>query len=269
MTPVETYRAGIKITDKETYSAAARDLRRWVIENDPYRPLYHFTGLESWINDPNGPIYHNGKYHLFYQYDPLVDGKRSKRCWGHAVSDNLVQWEDWPVALWPDTEYDKNGVYSGNTFIHKGMIHALYTGNVEGRKETYGMLAWSEDGGVTFKKKMVMDTRQRPNADSPVHWDAQIWKEGDIWCQLIGGTTEGKETGAAWLWKSRDLENWTLERNIAPTIKYNEYWELPYLLSLNERHVLMVGSGNPYWLGRYDSKAWWTRATTIRSIRTC
>ncbi len=272
-TPAEAYRSVVKSTDLEIYSKAARAYRKWSIENDPYKPLYHFTGVESWINDPNGPIYHEGRYHLFYQHDPIVDGKRSKRCWGHAVSEDLVHWEDWPVAIWPDSRHDKGGVYSGNSFIHKGRLSALYTGNVGGHKETYGMLAWSEDGGVTFRKKMVMDNRQRPNAHSPVHWDAQVWKEGDTWCQLIGGITEDRKQGAAWLWKSEDLENWELQRNIAPTVKHGRgrrsFWELPYLLPLNGRHVLMVGAGNPYWVGEYDAERMeFTPQTPTRSVDT-
>jgi len=270
MAPVEAYRAVVASKDKSTYAKAALDLRRWVIKNDPYRPIFHFTGPESWINDPNGVIYHRGTYHLFYQYDPIIQGKRSNRCWGHAVSKDLVHWEDWPVALWPDTRYDGGGVYSGNTFIHEGKITALYTGNVGGHSETYGMLAWSEDGGLTFKKKMVMPNHQRPNAQSPVHWDAQIWKEGDTWCQLIGGATEGGKQGTAWLWKSTDLENWKLQRNIAPSIKHGPgYWELPYLVPLNGRQVLMVGAGNPYWIGSYDAKTMeFTAQTPARSVDT-
>ncbi len=253
---IMAFRKVVRSQDIETYSQAALNLRRWMIEHDPQRPIYHFTGPESWINDPNGPIFYQGKYHLFYQFDPIVDGQRSKRCWGHAVSDDLVHWTDWPVAIWPDTKYDVEGVYSGNTIIDdNGDLCALYTGNVAAHREAYGMLARSSDGGVTFNKKMVMPNADRPNEHSPVHWDAQVWKKGDTWFQLIGGATEGKRRqGAAWLWTSADLEHWKLQKNIAPSIRKGEFWELPYLIELDGKHVLFVGSRNPYWLGTYDDK---------------
>ena len=250
--PIDAFRAVVTSTDVETYSAAALSLRRWMVTNDPHYPKYHFVGPESWINDPNGPIYHNGQYHLFYQFDPIVNGLRSNRTWGHAVSTDLVHWKDWPVAIWPDTNYDVNGVYSGNTVVDDGKIKALYTGNVNGPSETYGMLAWSDDGGITFQKQMVMPNSARPNASSPVHWDGQVWKDGNQWFQLIGGTTGSQ--GAAFLWKSPDLVNWTLQKNIAPSIPYGTYWELPYLIELGGKHVLLAGAGgNPYWVGSYDA----------------
>jgi beta-fructofuranosidase len=250
--PVELFRAVVKSKDKALYSKAALELRLWMMENDPYRPIYHFTGPESWINDPNGVIFHKGMYHLFYQFDPIVDGQRSKRCWGHAASKDLVHWEDWPVALWPDTPYDQGGVYSGNMVIDdNGIPTAFYTGNVQARKETYGMQARSLDGFLTWEKKMVMHNDQRPDASSPVHWDAQIWKDSNVWHQLIGGALNGK--GAAQIWTSPDLENWTYQKAIYSGDPGN-FWELPYLVQFGEKYALFVGRGNPYWIGEYDRK---------------
>jgi len=255
---VQEFRKVVRSKDLETFSAAALALRQWMIKNDPHRPVYHFTGPESWINDPNGVIYHKGKYHLFYQFDPIVDGRRSKRCWGHAVSRDLVHWVDWPVAIWPDTQYDCGGVYSGNTFMDDdGDLCGLYTGNVSGRGgPRYGVLIRSRDGGVTWEKQVVMDHSQRPNDQSPVHHDGYTWKEGETWNQLIGGSTGGPQAqGAAWMWTSKDLEHWKLEKNIAPSIKLGRFWELPYLIELGGKHVLFVGHGNPYWVGTYDKQA--------------
>ena len=239
--PVLAFRDVVKSKSIATYSKAALNLRKWMIRSDPYYPTYHFAGPESWINDPNGPIYYKGKYHLFYQFDPQVaDGsggwKRTMRTWGHAVSNDLLHWQDWPVAVWPDTRFDINGVYSGNTFVdNNGDLCALYTGHVDGWEENYGMLIRSKNDGLTFEKTMVMDISQRPNPDTPVHWDGQIWKHNNIWYQLIGGTTGGEyPKGAAWLWKSSDVENWTLIKNIAPSLEYEEFWELPYLIFLRK-----------------------------------
>ncbi|MCX6872777.1 MAG: GH32 C-terminal domain-containing protein [Verrucomicrobia bacterium] len=254
---VEGFRDVIRSKDVAEFSRAGLALRKWMIANDPFRPLYHFAAPESWINDPNGPIYYKGRYHLFYQYDPIVPDDRGgflliHRCWGHAISKDLVHWEDWPVAMWPDIPQDRGGIYSGNTFIDdNGDLCALYTGNVRSTDETYGILARSTDGFVTCTKKVVMDDKQRPNPKSPVHWDGYAWKEGKTWCQLVGGCSDGR--GVAWLWKSPDLEHWTLQKNIAPAIHLAGFWELPYLIPLGGRHVLMVGAVNPYWVGKYDA----------------
>jgi sucrose-6-phosphate hydrolase SacC (GH32 family) len=164
-----------------------------------------------------------------------------------------VHWKDWPVALWPDTEFDNNGVYSGNLVIDDaGIPTALYTGNTFTRKKTYGMLARSYDGLLTWEKKMVMDDDQRPNDASPVHWDAQIWKEEGIWYQLIGGTENNK--GAAHIWSSPDLENWMYRKSIYSS-DFGNYWELPYLVNFDGKYALFIGRGNPYWLGVYDKES--------------
>ena len=115
---VRDFRVAVTSRERAVFGPAARELRRWMLANDPHRPRYHFTAPEGWINDPNGPIYHQGSYHLFYRYRPVfANGSASPTCWGHASSADLLHWEDWPVAMWPDRRYDIAGVYSGNTFI--------------------------------------------------------------------------------------------------------------------------------------------------------
>ena len=262
---VRDFRVAVTSRERAVFDGAARALRRWMAANDPHRPLYHFTAPEGWINDPNGPIYHQGVYHLFYQYRPVyANGSESAICWGHASSADLLHWQDWPVAMWPDSRYDVAGVYSGNTIIDDdGFPCALYTGNVAGHAETYGILARSTDGWLTWHKHKVMNNEQRPNAASPVHWDAQVWKEGELWQQLIGGAVgEGAgQRGAAHLWTSPDLEDWTHRGTIAEDHDPGRrYWELPYLVPFGEpdreRAVLMVGARhNPYWTGTYDRAA--------------
>ena len=161
---VRDFRVAVTSRERAVFAPAARELRHWMLANDPHRPCYHFTAPEGWINDPNGPIYHQGTYHLFYQYRPVfANGSESEICWGHASSADLLHWEDWPVAMWPDRRYDVAGVYSGNTFIDDdGFPCALYTGNVAGHAEAYGVLARSTDGWLTWHKHKVMDNEQRP-----------------------------------------------------------------------------------------------------------
>ena len=266
---VRDFRVAVTSRERAVFAGAARELRRWMLANDPHRPRYHFTAPEGWINDPNGPIYHDGVYHLFYQYRPVyANGSQSAIAWGHASSTDLLHWQDWPVAMWPDSRYDVAGVYSGNTFIDDdGFPCALYTGNVGGHDETYGILARSIDGWLTWHKHKVMGNEQRPNAASPVHWDAQVWKDGKLWHQLIGGAVgEGTaQRGAAHLWTSPDLEEWTHHGTIAEDHNpERRYWELPYLVPFGapdsapdgNRAALMVGTpGNPYWTGTYDREA--------------
>lgn len=83
------------------------------LTGDRTRPIYHITAPSRWLNDPNGPLYYNGWYHMFYQLDPdnpLGDVKY----WGHVRSRDMVRWEHRPVAIWPSYERGEDGVWSGS-----------------------------------------------------------------------------------------------------------------------------------------------------------
>ncbi|XP_037480024.1 fructan 6-exohydrolase [Triticum dicoccoides] len=101
------------------------------------RPAYHFLPAKNWQNDPNGPMYHNGVYHMFYQYNPLgAMWQPGNLSWGHSVSRDLVNWDALDTALDPTAPFDYNGCWSGSATILPGGIPVLlYTGRIDADKE--------------------------------------------------------------------------------------------------------------------------------------
>lgn len=96
-------------------------------EGDPRRPVYHFRPPAQWMNDPNGTIYHQGFYHVFYQHNPYGD-EWGHIHWGHARSKDLVHWEHLPIALWPSLEKGEVHCYSGCARINgRGEPMLFYT----------------------------------------------------------------------------------------------------------------------------------------------
>lgn len=248
-----SYRHCLQNRDESSLSRAAKELRRYMLQFDPYYPSYHYCGPEGRVGDPNGVCKVGDIYHLFCQHRPVLGEKLAPTCWGHAYSSDLIHWVDAPIALYPDTPYDQNGCYSGNIIADgQGGHVAMYTGNIDEHAECYGMMARSTDGLQTWKKQMVLHPAQKPNEQSPVNWDNCLWQSDGIWFLLSGGCENGH--GAAFLWTSTDFVNWQLLHNIAPNLPWGEYWELPYLFELNGTAVLLVGHGTACFLGTYDHK---------------
>lgn len=174
-------------------------------------PLFHITGEVGWINDPNGLIYYNGRYHAFYQHYPL-DTKWGPMHWGHVVSDDLTNWEYLPIALAPGDDCDKNGCFSGSAIVHDNKLWLMYTGFIENQGgesiRQVQCLAESTDG-ITFKKHgIVIGENHLPDGYAACDFrDPKVWlHDGYFWCIVAARKIEGR--GRILLFKSKDLFNW-------------------------------------------------------------
>lgn len=217
-----------------------------------YRLKYHMMAPIGWINDPNGFIYFQNEYHLFYQYNPY-NTYSNKIHWGHAKSKDLVNWEDLPVALAPDQDYDGDGVFSGSTIEKDGKLYAMYTGNSGDRQVQ--CIAVSEDG-VTFKKidqNPVLDANSLPSNAKPEDFrDPKVFKRGDLYYVVVVSKTVD-ETGQVLLYQSTDLISWEFKSILlAGTKEQGVMWECPDLFELDGKYVLFLSiiqiprSGNDY-----------------------
>ena len=172
---------------------------------DPNRPQYHFLPSANWMNDPNGPIFHNGVFHMFYQYNPH-GGFWGTMHWGHATSRDLLHWQHQPVAMAPTPGGpDKEGVFSGSAIIHNGVPTLIYTGvNPEVQ-----CLATSTDGMKTWQKYSANPIIAGPPKGLTVAGfrDPCVWREGSDWYMVVG-TGFRKVGGAALLYRSSDLRKW-------------------------------------------------------------
>ena len=221
---------------------------RDALAGDRHRPLYHFLAPANWMNDPNGPIFWKGKYHLFYQYNPNGPFWGSLH-WGHAASSDLVHWEDFPIALSPSKEgADKNGCWSGCTVDDKGVPTALYT--APGPQTV--CLATGDDDLINWTKReapVISAPPELPLAgfpsitgDSSADFrDPFVWREGERWFLLIGSGMPGKG-GTALLYESDDLREWRfLQPFFTAAVGADcKMWECPILLRFGDRCVLFV-----------------------------
>ncbi len=223
--------------------------------NDPHRPAYHFAPASNWMNDPNGIIQWNGRYHLFYQYNPAGPFHGTIH-WGHAASDDLVHWEHLPVALAPTPDSpDADGVWSGCAVDNGGTPTFVYTGLRHTEAEKYVQrpcLATALDDDLVswekFADNPVIDAP--PNIEGLMGFrDHCVWRQDDQWYHVIGSGVRG-EGGAALLYRSPNLVDWEYlgplcTGNVTET---GSMWECPDFFPLhNEQgesgeHVLFVSS---------------------------
>ena len=217
------------------------------VTTDWLRPTYHFMPPANWMNDPNGLIQWQGKYHLFYQYNPQ-GAFHGTIHWGHAISEDLVTWEHLPIALAPTPNSpDQDGVFYGCAVNVDGVPYLLYTG-VEGKAQL-PCLATSTDANLeTWTRFPGNPVIAAPPAEfeTTIFRDHTVWKENDTWYQAIGSGIVGAG-GNAMVYRSPDFQNWEfvgplVAQDFVPEGPAAEAtgWECPDFFALDGRHVLVV-----------------------------
>ena len=178
------------------------------------RPRYHYRPKKGWVNDPNGLIYYDGYYHLFYQHAPDFEVPWKQPIhWGHARTKDFLEWEELPVALYPDKDYDKGGCWSGTAIEKDGVLYLFYASVVKneetGRFIQTVSVAYSEDG-ISFKKyenNPIID--HYPEDGGPDFRDPAVcYFEGSYYCVMATGNPESR-TGRLLLYRSDDLLSWS------------------------------------------------------------
>ncbi|HLO60279.1 MAG TPA: glycoside hydrolase family 32 protein [Bacteroidales bacterium] len=244
--------------------------------SEPFRPLYHFTPDSGWMNDPNGLVYYDGEYHLFYQYypDSTVWGPMH---WGHAVSTDMVHWNHLPIALYPDS---LGYIFSGSAVMDlqntSGLgdslnpamvaIYAYHNQKLadEGRNDfQYQGLAYSTDKGRTWTKypgnPVVRNPGIRDFRDPKVTW----YEPSKVWIMTLAAADRVQ------FYSSPDLLHWKFESEFGQAVgAHGGVWECPDLFELPvagkeavKKWVLLVsinpgapngGSGTQYFIGNFD-----------------
>lgn len=227
-----------------------------------YRPIYHFTPEYGWMNDPNGMVYKDGEYHLFYQYNPY-GCMWGNMHWGHAVSKDLLSWEHLPIALAPD---GLGAIFSGSCVVDKNntagfgkdAIVAFYTS--AGASQTQSM-AYSLDNGRTFTKyagNPIVTSSARDFRDPKVFWYELTQK----WIMILAVGQEMQ------IFSSANLKEWSYESSFGEGQgAHGGVWECPDLIQLpvkgtdQKKWVLICnlnpggifgGSATQYFVGEFD-----------------
>lgn len=253
-----------------------------------YRSAYHFTPPVNWMNDPNGMVYHEGEYHLFYQYHP--DGMRwGPMHWGHAISTDMIHWEHLPIALYPDS---LGQIFSGSAVMdvsntsgfgsmEQPPMVAIYTYHDmklerAGRDdyESQG-IAFSLDKGRTWQKysgnPVLTNPGIRDFRDPKVSWheDSQKW--------IIALAAKDRIQ----LYSSPDLISWQYESDFGADIgAHGGVWECPDLFTLQDetgqtKWIMLVsinpggpngGSATQYFIGEFDGQKFTPQDSATRWV---
>ncbi|MCF8302033.1 MAG: T9SS type A sorting domain-containing protein [Bacteroidales bacterium] len=228
--------------------------------DEEYRPQFHYSAEENWLNDPNGLVYYEGTWHLFHQYNPYGNHWGYMH-WNHATSTDLVHWEHQPVALTMNEHGDGHHVFSGSAAVdHNNTsgfqtgenppIIAAYTVARTDNGEQSQNIAYSNDGGFTFEpyenNPVIPAIHGNDMRDPKIFW----YEPDEKWIMII------YQTGRMGFWSSTDLKNWGLLSTTG-----GGWFECPDFFkrpvdgdSTNTKWVMVDGDGS-YKIGTFDGES--------------
>lgn len=206
---------------------------------------HHYKPQKGWINDPNGLVYYKGYYHVFYQHlpDSEVVGAPGERAmhWGHARTKNFIDWEELPIALYPDKEYDRNGCFSGTAIVKDDVLYLCYASIRIPDGETHLVqtvsIAYSKDG-ISFEKYEKNPViNNYPEDGGPDFRDpALICVDGTYYCVMATGYPETKK-GRLLLYSSDNLLDWKYSGIMAQWDNC-EFTECPSFVKQDDKYFL-------------------------------
>lgn len=216
------------------------------VTNARYRQHYHLQTPGGWLNDPNGLCYFQVYYHVFYQYHPY-SAEWGPMHWGHARSQDLLHWEDLPMALTPGDPEDTGGCFSGSAIVKDNRLYLIYTGHHyydDGDQDHFWEnqnVAYSDDG-IHFTKYAGNPVIEAPDDNGQDFRDPKVWAHDGQYYLIVGSQAQPSRTGRVLLYQSADLFNWQLlgPITIAQSIDSEGFmWECPDLFHLNGQDTLV------------------------------
>ncbi|HTL57373.1 MAG TPA: glycoside hydrolase family 32 protein [Candidatus Limnocylindrales bacterium] len=230
---------------------------------DPARPIFHVASPAQWVNDPNGPIFHKGYYHLFYQLHPFSD-QDGQKFWGHVRSRDLAQWEQLPIALAPSGDKDEEAIWSGSCTINGlGQPMIFYTSIARGKSAFDHAEQWaatSDDDLIHWQKSPA-----NPVLSEALHGERKIydWRdpfvfhEGKRTFLVAGGhlATNGQASVNIYEAQNAALTSWTY-RGVLFQVPDAPTAECPNFFKLGNQWVLFVSPYGKvqYFIGDFDSQ---------------
>ena len=242
---------------------------------EQFRPRFHFSPAVNWCNDPNGLVYNNGIYHLFYQHNPFgnIWGHMT---WAHATSKDLVHWKHLPIAI---AEEKDTMIFSGTCVVDKnntsgfgknGAIPmvAVYTGHIENKNQSQH-IAYSIDNGITwtkYNKNPVLDLGKKDFRDPKIFWYAPK----NYWVMALMFPVEH----FVQFYSSKNLKDWNHLSDFGPAGDTAAVWECPDLTQVpvegmpgKKKWVLQTSqnASMQYFVGEFDGKTF-TNETPVNKI---